>query len=127
MALDLTARQAQAPAAAGRPQLGLSTFVRNKIAKMMTGKKADDFVTAVVSLVNNNPDLGKCDQVSLLSSCLQAQSLNLSLNQGMGQCWVVPFKQKAKNGRPEITKATFQIGYKLFLYFGVSPERLKFL
>ena len=125
MALDLTTRQAQAPAAAGRPNLGLSTFVRNKIAKMMTGKKADDFVTAVVSLVNNNPDLGKCDQVSLLSSCLQAQSLNLSLNQGMGQCWVVPFKQKAKNGRPEITKATFQIGYKGYIQLAIRSGQYR--
>ena len=121
MALDLTTRQAQAPAAAGRPNLGLSTFVRNKIAKMMTGKKADDFVTAVVSLVNNNPALAACDQTSLLASCLQAQSLNLSLNQGMGQAWIVPFNNK-KQG---VTKATFQIGYKGYIQLAIRSGQYR--
>lgn len=104
MALDLTTRKAAAPA---QPQrVGLSTFVRNKLSQTMTGKKLDDFVTAVVSLVNNNPALAQCDQTSLISSCLQAQSLNLSLNQGMGQAFIVPFTNKKKG----VADATFILG-----------------
>lgn len=120
MAMDLTKRQAAAPAKPTQ-SVGLSTFVRNKLSKTMTGKKLDDFITAVVSIVNNNPKLAQCDQTSLLSSCLQAQSLNLSLNQGMGQAWIVPYNNK-KKGVPD---ATFQLGYKGYIQLAIRSGQYK--
>lgn len=115
MAMDLTRRQtAQAPAQV-KPTTGLSTFVRNKIARMMTGKKADEFVTNVVSLVNNNPALARCDQTSLLASCLQAQSLGLSLVQSMGQAWIIPYKDKA----------TFQLGYRGYIQLAIRSGQYR--
>ena len=113
MALDLTTRQTAAPA---QPQrVTLSTFVRNKLSKTMTGKKLDDFCTAVVSLVNNNPVLARCDQTSLLASCLQAQSLNMSLNQGIGHAYIVPYGDKA----------TFILGYKGYIQLAIRSGQYK--
>jgi recombination protein RecT len=107
--LDLS-KPNNAPATAPAPQkaVGLAAVIRSKIANTLAGQKGEQFVTDVVTLVNNNPALGQCDQVSLIASCLQAQTLNLSLNRQMGQAWIVPFKDR-KNNR---TTATFQIGYR---------------
>ena len=114
MALDLTTRKQAAPAAPVQ-RVGLSTFVRNKLSKTMTGKKLDDFCTAVVSLVNNNPVLARCDQTSLLASCLQAQSLNMSLNQGIGHAYIVPYGDKA----------TFLLGYKGYIQLAIRSGQYK--
>ena len=120
MALDLTTRKAATPSA--QPQrIGLSTFVRNKLAQTMTGKKLDTFVADVISLVSNNPMIAQCEQASILSACLQAQSLELSLNQGMGQAWIVPYKNKKKG----VTEATFQLGYKGYVQLAIRSGQYR--
>lgn len=120
MALDLTTHKAAAPAKP-KQSLGLSTFVRNKLSQTMTGKKLDDFVANVVALVNNNPALAQCDQTSLVASCLQAQSLNLSLNQGMGQAYIVPFADKRKG----VANATFILGYKGYIQLAIRSGQYR--
>ena len=121
MALDLTKPNSQAPAAPAQQKTGLAAIIRSKISSTLTGKKGEQFVTDVVSLVNNNPSLGQCDQVSLIASCLQAQTLGLSLNRAMGQAWIVPFKDR-KNNR---TTATFQIGYKGFVQLAIRSGQYR--
>ena len=121
MALDLTRPMQAAPAATAQKPTGLAAVIRSKIATTLTGKKGDQFVADVVALVNNNPALGACDQVSLIASCLQAQTLGLSLNRAMGQAWIVPFKDK-KNNR---TTATFQIGYKGFVQLAIRSGQYR--
>ena len=120
MALDLTTRKPSAPAAPAQ-RVGLSTFVRNKLAQTMTGKKLDTFIADVVSLVSNNPAIAQCEQASILSSCLQAQSLGLSLNQGMGQAWIVPYKDKKKG----TSEATFLLGYKGYVQLAIRSGQYK--
>lgn len=121
MALDLTQPSANVPAAPAQQKTGLAAIIRSKISSTLTGKKGDQFVTDVVALVNNNPALASCDQVSLIASCLQAQTLGLSLNRAMGQAWIVPFKDK-KNNR---TTATFQIGYKGFVQLAIRSGQYR--
>lgn len=121
MALDLTKPNASAPAVPAQQKTGLAAIIRSKISSTLTGKKGEQFVTDVVSLVNNNPSLGQCDQVSLIASCLQAQTLGLSLNRAMGQAWIVPFKDR-KNNR---TTATFQIGYKGFVQLAIRSGQYR--
>ena len=93
----------------------LSAFIKAKIASMMPGRKGDNFVTSIVSLANTNPALLECDQTSLVAACLQAQSLQLSLHQGMGQAWIIPFK----DNKQKVTKATFQLGYKGYIQLAI--------
>ena len=123
MALDLTkpATTSSTPARQPQQKTGLATVIRSKIANTLAGKKGEQFVTDVVTLVNNNPQLAKCDQVSLIAACLQAQTLNLSLNRNMGQAWIVPFEDR-KNGR---TMATFQIGYKGYVQLAIRSGQYR--
>lgn len=120
MALDLTKPTSSAPAVAQKPT-GLAAVIRSKISSTLTGKKGEQFVADVVALVNNDPNLAKCDQVSLVASCLQAQTLGLSLNRGMGQAWIVPFNDR-KNGR---VTATFQIGYKGYVQLAIRSGQYR--
>lgn len=122
MALDLTKpNPTNVPAKPAQQKTGLAAVIRSKIANTLSGKKGEQFVTDVVTLVNNNPALGKCDQVSIIAACLQAQTLNLSLNKNMGQAWIVPFEDR-KNNR---TMATFQIGYKGYVQLAIRSGQYR--
>lgn len=121
MALDLTAAPQAAAPAKTNTRTGLAAIIRSKIANTLSGKKGEQFVTDVVSLVNSNPALGSCDPVSLIAACLQAQTLKLSLNRNMGQAWVVPFEDR-RHGR---TTATFQIGYKGYVQLAIRSGQYR--
>ena len=121
MALDLTKPNASAPAVPAQQKTGLAAIIKSKIANTLSGKKGEQFVADVVALVRNNPALATCDQVSLVASCLQAQTLGLSLNGAMGQAWVVPFEDR-KTGT---VKATFQIGYKGFVQLAIRSGQYR--
>lgn len=97
------------------PVKPLSQLIREKMSTTLSGKKLDTFVADVVALTNINPAIAKCDPVSIIGACLQAQTLGLSLNQQMGQAWIVPFENK----RLGKTMATFQIGYRGFISLAI--------
>lgn len=90
-------------------------WVRSKVSTVLVGKKADDFVTSLISLTNQDLTLRECDPMSLVASALQAQSLNLSLNRALGQAWIVSYRDN-KNRR---NMATFQIGYKGYIQLAI--------
>ena len=90
-------------------------LVRSKISTVLVGKKADDFVTSLISLMNQDVALRDCEPMSLIASALQAQSLNLSLNRQLGQAWVVSYRDN-KNNR---NMATFQLGYKGYVQLAI--------
>lgn len=111
-AIDLanpqTLQKQQAPAV---PKQSFADGIRKYIGTSLVGKKADLFVADMVALVNQDPNLKKCDAISLVAAGLQAQVLNLSLNKNMGQAWVIPYNDNNNNR----VLATFQIGYKGYL------------
>lgn len=125
--LDLSRPQPQTQAP---QQKSFAELVRSKVSTVLVGKKADDFVTAVISLMNQDPALKDCQPMSFVSSALQAQSLGLSLNKALGQAWVVPFKDKKmkeinpRTGEP-YTMATFQIGYKGYIQLAIRSGQYR--
>ena len=102
-------------------QDSLSSFIRAKISQTLTGRKGEEFITSVISLVNHNPALIKCDRTSLCAATLQAQSLGLSLNQQLGQAWIIPYENKKKG----ITYATFQIGYRGYIQLAIRSGQYR--
>ena len=132
MALDLTQPRAAAPAVPSQQKAGLAAIIKAKVANTLAGKKGEQFTADVVALVNANPDLGTCDPISLIGACLQAQTLNLSLNRSMGQAWIVPFNEKAKVDkrtgeiiRPARVVATFQMGYKGYVQLAIRSGQYR--
>ena len=125
-ALDLAKPQAPAQP----QQKSFADLVRSKVSSVLVGKKADDFVTALVSLMQQDPELKNCLPMSLVSSALQAQSLNLSLNKALGQAWIVAFKDKKIKDINPVTEdpykaASFQIGYKGYLQLAIRSGQYR--
>lgn len=64
--------------------------------RAMLGKKAQGFVTSVLSVVNNNTLLQKADPKSIYSSAMVAASLDLPINPNLGFAAIVPYGQAAQ-------------------------------
>jgi recombination protein RecT len=78
------------------------------------GKNKDKFVTNLVSAYNQNKDLQKCTNTSIVSGAIIATTLNLSLNSSLGYAYLVPFKngKVSKEKGYDVFDAQFQIGWK---------------
>ena len=65
-------------------------------------KKAPQYMSSIVNLVNGDTNLKKCDQMSVIASCMVAATLDLPVDKNLGYAWVMPYGNKAQ----------FQLGYK---------------
>lgn len=93
-------------------------------------KRKQQFVANLVSAVSSNKDLQKCDQVSVVSAALQAESLHFPINNSLGYIYLVPFKKTEYN--PQTRKreevgftAQFQIGYKGYIQLAIRSGQYK--
>lgn len=77
--------------------------------------KAPQFMTSLVSVVNENYQLQKVDQKSVINSAMVAATLDLPINQNLGYMWLVPYKGKA----------TPQIGYKGYIQLAMRTGQYK--
>lgn len=96
-------------------------LVRAKVSTVLTGRKADEFVTSVISLMSQDQSLAQCEPISIVASALQAQSLQLSLNRALGQAWIVAYNDN-KNRR---VMATFQLGYKGYIQLAIRSGQYR--
>lgn len=77
-------------------------------------KKAEAFVTSILSLVQATPALEKCEHRSIVIATLQGVAMGLNPSPAVGDFWVVPRKRKRKNSTTgqweEYYQANFQLG-----------------
>jgi recombination protein RecT len=76
--------------------------VKSKITAMVSGARGEQLVTAIVTAVNQNAQLGQCERGSILSAALTGAALNLFASPSLGHFYMVPYGGKAQ----------FQLGYK---------------
>lgn len=91
---------------------------QDKIKQMLAstlGSRSRQFATSLVSVVNENYQLGKVDQMSVINSAMVAATLDLPINQNLGYMWLVPYKNKA----------TPQIGYKGYIQLAQRTGKYK--
>jgi len=62
----------------------------------------DRFTRIVLTTVRKNPELLKCDPMSILAATMQSAQLGLEPGSGLGEAYIIPYKREA----------TFQMGYK---------------
>src|SRR5690625_1567308 len=79
------------------------------------GKKAPQFMSSVINMVNSDTNLQKCDQMSVISSAMVAAALDLPIDPNLGYAWIVPYG----------TKATFQLGYKGYIQLALRTGQYK--
>lgn len=82
----------------------------NRLQELL-GKRAPQFITSVLTLVNSNVDLNQCDPKKVFSTCLKSASLDLPLDQNLGFAYVLPYKNSSTG---KVTPQ-FQMGYKGFI------------
>ncbi len=92
-----------------------SDAVKNKINQMIAGKDGNKFITSIISLVSNNPAIAECEHSTILASALLGESLKLSSSPQLGQYYIVPYKDKDKQGNIKRIVAQFQLGYKGYI------------
>jgi recombination protein RecT len=68
-------------------------------------QSVDRVIRTALTAVQQNPDLIKCDPVSILAGVIQASELGLELSNQLGQAYLIPRKGRA----------TFQVGYRGFV------------
>ena len=84
----------------------------------LLGKRTPQFLSSLVSMINDNKDLQQAfyqSPMSVIKSALQAASYDLPIDPALGFAYIVPFNNKYKDDQGNWLKkkqATFVIGYK---------------
>jgi recombination protein RecT len=119
-----TAVQQQAPEA--RAQQSVNTMLNSlldgekmrKRFEELLGKRTPQFLSSLVSMINDNKDLQEAfyqSPMSVIKSALQAATYDLPIDPTLGFAYIVPFNNSYKDERGNWQKkkqATFVIGYK---------------
>ncbi len=83
------------------------------------GKRAGQFTTSLISLVNANKNIAACEPLTVIQSALTAASMDLPVNQNLGFAYIVPYKN---HGRME---AQLQVGWKGFVQLAQRSGKFK--
>ncbi len=93
-----------------------SKTIKDKFTNVL-GKRAPQFMTSLINVVNSNYDLKQCDSGSVIASALVAAALDLPINQNLGYMYIVPYKHRA----------TPQMGYKGYIQLAQRSGQYKHL
>lgn len=105
-----------------------SLFARDDVkAKFqeLLGKRAPQFMTSVLHIVNSSDLLKKAEPTSVYQCAALAATLDLPLNQNLGFAYIIPYNEKAKGDKPARVVAQFQIGYKGFIQLAQRSGQFK--
>lgn len=84
-------------------------------------KRAQRFVSSIISAVSVNPDLQTCAPSTVLAGALLGESLGLSPSPQLGHYYLVPYWNKKKGGYD----AQFQMGYKGYVQLAIRSGEYK--
>ena len=88
--------------------------VKSKFNELM-GNRSAQFITSVLSVVNNNSYLKNASPESVFSAALMAATLDLPVSQSLGFSYIVPYSGQAQ----------FQIGYKGLIQLALRSGQFK--
>lgn len=87
-----------------------SPQVQHRVKELL-GKRSNNFMASVTSMVNADQNLAQCDPTSLFMACLTAAALDLPINKSLGQAHIVPFR----NNKANVTEAQFILGWRGYI------------
>lgn len=80
---------------------------------------ADRVLRIAMTACQKNPTLLECTPISLAGGVVIASQLGLEIDDGTGQCYLIPFRNNKKPGNP--LEATFVPGYKGLIKLAKNP------
>ena len=95
--------------------------IKKQIAQVVGGKNGTRLIASVISAVQNNQELQKCTNSSILSAALLGESLQLSPSPQLGQYYMVPFY----SSKTKETEAQFQLGYKGYVQLALRSGQYR--
>lgn len=78
-------------------------------------ERSSQFIVSLLSAINTNEALSKCDPKTVLNAAMTAASLNLPINQNLGFAYMIPYKGVAQ----------LQLGYKAFIQLAQRSGQFK--
>lgn len=95
--------------------------------KEVLGKKANGFISSLLTIVSNNNSLKEADPNSIMTAAMKAAALDLPIEPSLGFAYVVPYNRSEKVGNQWIKhkEAQFQIGYKGLIQLALRSGQLK--
>jgi recombination protein RecT len=94
--------------------------VKKRFEEIM-GQKAGGFIASITSLVSSSTNFDGTDATTIISSAIQAATLDLPINPNLGFAWIIPYW----DGKKKIKVAQFQLGYKGFLQLAMRTSHYK--
>lgn len=106
-----------------------SNAVQQRLEALLN-KRAGQFTTSLMSVVNSNPTLQQCTPETVLKAAITAAAMDLPIDPNLGFAYIIPYNNKVKEEKTitkadgsEVTKtverweqqAQFQMGYKGFV------------
>lgn len=88
--------------------------------EQMLGKRSASFLSSVMSAVNSNNELKKCDPMSVVAAAAIAASMDLPINPSLGLAYIVPYR-----GKDKVLRAQFQLGWKGFVQLALRSGQYK--
>lgn len=85
------------------------------------GKKAPQFISSILSLVNSDKSLQEAEPMSIIQAALIAATLDLPINKNLGYAWIIPYK----NEKTGITRAQFQLGWKGYVQLALRTGQYR--
>ena len=108
------------------PEVSVKEFLRSK--KGMIGQALEGtaltperLLSVVMTEMRKTPALRECTRDSLFGSLVQAAQLGLEPGSALGQCYLIPYKNK----RARTVECQFQIGYKGMLALARRSGEIK--
>lgn len=112
---------AKTPAVAAQQSIGamINGFLdrdgmRRRFDELL-GKRAPQFISSIVSLVNADKDMQRAfmeSPMTVIQAALKAATFDLPVDQSLGYAYIVPFKNYKKDIGAYKTEATFILGWK---------------
>ena len=100
-------------------KIPVQQFIKNdsiqELIKERLEKRAGQFTTSLLSLINGSPKLAECTPMTVVQSALTAASLDLPINQNLGFAYIIPYGKVAQ----------LQIGYKGFIQLAQRSGKFK--
>lgn len=110
-----------------KKQSGTSSQVANTVKSLLAGpgiqkrfqevldKRAPQYMSSIVNLVNGDTNLQKCEPLSVISSAMVAATLDLPIDKNLGYAYVVPYG----------SKANFILGWKGYIQLALRTAQYK--
>ncbi len=84
-------------------------------------ERAPQYLSSIITLVNNDDMLKKADPYSVITSAMIAATLDLPIEKNLGFAYIIPYYDKNTKGQI----ASFQLGYKGLIQLALRTSQYK--